>query len=216
MNFKSVIISCAITAASSASLFAQSAQSPYVFPEFVKANVLQKSGGIAEAMLDYNTITEEMMFIDKDNARLVLDGDNIDTVYIANRKFIPTRKVYFEKLTETSVPLFVQYKSKAVPTGSNKPAGESNQVMGMNGTAKKGELQKLTSYDLKLPENYTLKTENIYWVQKEGAFYPTSNVKKIIKFFPGKEAAIDAFVKENNISMSSQADMIKLINFCNK
>jgi hypothetical protein len=65
-------------------------------------------------------------------------------------------------------------------------------------------------------DNYQLKTEDAFWLQKGGAFYPASNLKSFVKFFPGKEAAIEAFAKENNISMNKKEDVIKLINFSNK
>jgi hypothetical protein len=218
MKFRFAYYVSALLVTLSGSLFAQSTdnKSPYVFPEFVKGSVSQKGGGVAEAVLNYNVITQEMMF-DQNGSRLVLDqADNIDTLYIANRKFIPARSVYFEKLTNTSIPLFVQFKGKAVPVGSSKPGGESNTVGGMNGTKKSDDAQKLTSYNLQLPDNYVLKASNEYWVQKEGAFYPANNLKKLVKLFSGKEAAIEAYIKENNLRIDNQADMIKLVVFANK
>ena len=117
MEFKRLIFTCAMVLASCVSLFAQAKKtnpSPYVFPEFVKGTVLQKGGGVVEAVLNYNTITQEMMFAQNGSNMVMDQADNIDTIYIENRKFIPARSVYLEKLTDTSVPLYIQYKSKAL------------------------------------------------------------------------------------------------------
>jgi hypothetical protein len=179
--------------------------SPYLFPEFTKGVVLQKGGATVEALLDYNTITQEMIF-DQNGSKLVLDqADNIDTIFIANRKFIPARSVYFEKLTETAVSLYIQYKSKSLKNVVNTDMGSgSNQsTAGFIGTKKEAD-------------NYQLKTEDTFWLQKGGAFYPLSNLKSLTKYFPGKEPAIQAFAKENNISMNKKEDVVKVINFSNK
>jgi len=222
MQFKRSIFTCVMLLASCAGLFAQAKKtnpSPYVFPEFVKGTVLQKSGGVVEAVLNYNTITQEMMFA-QNGSNLVMDqADNIDTIYIENRKFIPARSVYFEKLTETSVPLYIQYKSKALKNGTSYDMGGGSNaaIGGFVGTRKDNSgPNKIMSYDMNLPDGYQIKTENEYWVQKGGAFYPTTNMKKIVKLFPGKETAIDAYIKENNISMTKQEDVVKLIMFANK
>jgi hypothetical protein len=193
--------------------------SPYLFPEFTKGVVLQKGGATVEALLDYNTITQEMMF-DQNGSKLVLDqADNIDTIFIANRKFIPARSVYFEKITETTVPLYVQYKGKAAKNSSgNIMTGGSNQIVsGFSGTKYKGSQGKTNPmYEMQLPDGFQLKTEYYFWLQKGGDFYPASNLKSFVQFFPGKEAAIEAFAKENNISMNKKEDVVKLINFSNK
>jgi hypothetical protein len=199
----------------SAGAIAQSTSpSPFIFPEFVKGTVLQKGGAAVEALLDYNIISQEMMF-DNNGTKLVLDQDNIDTLYIQDRKFIPARQVYFEKLTNTAIPLYVQYKSTAVPPGpSDRIGGGSNQVGGA--VISKKTIENADKYSMKLPEGFKLKNEDAYWLQKGGQFSPANDLKKVIKLFPSKGEQITAFVKENNIDLTSKADLIKLINFCNK
>lgn len=195
-------------------LFAQSpvvSLQPYIFPEFVKSIVLQKGGASVVASLNYNTITQEMLF-EKDGAKLVLDPEgNIDTIFIQNRKFIIAKQFYFEKLTNTAVALYVQYQSKAVL--ANK-SGDANKVLSQ--AYKKGSVPKIDPYSLKLPDNYTLQTNNKYWLQKGSEFIQASNIKKITDLFPGKETQINNYIKENNISLTDENDLIKLISFSNK
>ena len=66
--------------------------SSYVFPAFVSGTVLQKNGGATDGILNYNTLTQEMLFL-QNGIKTVLDAGNIDTVYIQNKKFIPAGSV---------------------------------------------------------------------------------------------------------------------------
>ncbi|MFA6083371.1 hypothetical protein [Mucilaginibacter sp.] len=204
----------------STKLFAQATKdnSPYVFPEFVKATVLQKGGAMLEAQMNYNMATQEMLFT-KDGANMVLDNyENIDTLYLNSRKFVPARRVFLEKLTNTAIPLYIQYKGKAMLGGSSAIDKSNNTSIGglVGVKGQKGDPSKITSYDLRLPNGYHFVPENEYWLQKGGSFYPTNNLKKIVTLFPGKEGQINDFIKQNNISMGKTDDMIKLIEFCNK
>ena len=204
----------------STKLFAQDTKSnsPYVFPEFVKATVLQKGGAMLEAQMNYNMVTQEMLFT-KDGTNLVLDNyENIDTLYLNSRKFVPARRVFLEKLTNTAIPLYILSKGRAMLGGSAAIDRPNNTAIGglVGVKGQKGDPSKITSYDLHLPNGYQFVPENEYWLQKGGSFYPTINLKKFVGLFPGKEEQINAFIKQNNISMAKTDDMIKLIEFCNK
>ncbi len=206
------------TAAISAfSFFAQAGgTSPYVFMAFTNARVLQKGGGITEASMNYNTLTQEMLFM-QGSEKMVLDQvDNIDTIYFGNRKFIPAGKVFYEKLTDTKVALYVQYLNKAMLRGRNADLeGQANNTI----TASQGIKNNSTSaakYALNLGEGYALQPETEYWLQKGKSFYNATSLKKIIKVFPDKEQALNTYIKENNLDISKAADLSKLIVFCNK
>lgn len=207
-----------ISAVGDSSAQITSNKSPYILPEFVNATVLQKGGATVQAQMNYNMVTQEMMFT-KDGANLVLDNyDNVDTIYLGNRKFVPARQIFLEKLTNGKVPLYLQNKGKALLVGAVTAANSSNNsaIGGLVGTkGVKGDA-KITSYALTLPDGYQFSPEPEYWLQKDGAFAQANTVKKIAKFFPGKEEFINNFIRQNNISLTKTDDMIKLIEFCNK
>ncbi|MBK0380117.1 hypothetical protein [Mucilaginibacter segetis] len=197
----------------------ESPRSPFVFSKFISGTVLQKDGGVVKALLDYNTITQEMMF-DNNGKKLVLDKEtigNIDTLYFDSRKFIPARAVFFERLTNTPVTLYIQYKNKAVNSKATIGAGggSNNSIGGFIGV-KQTKGTTYVDYDMTLPENYELKSENVFWLQKKGVFYEASNLKKVEKLFSEKSSQIESFVKENNIDLNKIEDFKKLIVFCNQ
>jgi hypothetical protein len=220
MPYHKILKIAAFLLIASTKLFAQATKnnSPYVFPEFVKATVLQKGGAMLEAQMNYNMVTQEMLFT-KDGTNMVLDNyENIDTLYLSSRKFIPVRQVFLEKLTNTAIPLYIQYKGKAMLAGSSAVDKSNNTAIGglVGVKGQKGDPSKIKSYDLHLPDGYQFIPENEYWLQKGGSFYPTNSLKKIVKLFPEKEELINAFIKQNNISIIKTDDMIKLVEFCNK
>jgi hypothetical protein len=208
---KIIILSAFFLSVASIHVFAQGADaaSPYVFPEFVQSTVLQKNGGRVNALLNYNTITQEMMF-EQNGSRIVMDQGSTDTIYLQNRKFIPAKGVYLEKVTNTRAALYVQNKNKAVL------AQKGEKVNGvLSDVYKKNETEKADPYALKLPDSYRLLNDNKYWLQQGSDLIALTNLKKIPSLFPKKEAEVAKFIEENKISLTSQEDMVRLVEFGN-
>lgn len=213
---KSTILTLALFIAG---ISAMAQRSPYVFPEFVKASVLQKGGGVTEATMNYNMLTQEMMFM-QGNDKTVLDMANVDTVYLQDKKFIPAGgAIYYQKLTDTKIPLYVQNFNKKVSAAGKAEFDKSaNANSGMTASQgfKKASNETLTDYDLQLSDTFVLQSESVFWLQKGKSFVKANDKKSILKVFPDKEQAFDAFVKDNSPDLKKPADMAKLISFLNK
>lgn len=191
--------------------------SPFIFTDFTTGTVFQKNGATLDATLNYNTVTQEMMF-DQNGSKLVLDqSGNIDSIAIQGRLLVPGKTGFYEKLTKTPVALYAQYKGKIVKGDAlGGRIGTSNSTL--NGTVggTKGSSDKPGNYDIKLMDGFMMDTQVIYWLKKDKDFVPTPNLKAFAKQFPGKEVQIDAFIKENHIVFGKVQDMIKLTEFSNK
>lgn len=193
--------------------FSASAQvSPYVFPDFVKGTVIQKGGVKADAILNYNTITQEMVFT-QGTAKSVLDAGNVDSVIIGDKKFISAGKVFFLKLTETKIPLYQQIANNR-PVTAVAAGTAMGGAVGSDNSAKANTTS--SDYDLKLRDGETLTPDNNFWLQKDSKFEKAGDKKDFIKVFPDKEQTIETFVKENNIDFKKADDVVKLAVFCNK
>jgi hypothetical protein len=218
---KLFLLTGAVTLMCASNIFAQATvkqtNSPFIFPEFTTGTVFQKNGATLEAILDYNTITQEMMF-DQNGKKLVLDQvDNIDSIAIQNMIFVPAKGMFFEKLTKTSIALYAQYKGKIVK-GDPVDGRIGTSSSTLNGTlgGKKNDSDKPSNYDMILPQGYMIETHITYWLKKDKDYTQAPNLKAFSKQFPGKESQIEAFIKENNISFSKTQDLIRLIEFSNK
>ena len=97
-----ILISCLISISS----YAQQENiemTHYLFPEFTQGVILMKSGIRNGAFLNYDSLTEEMIF-DKAGKKLAIAPNElklVDTVFIKDRKFIPI-KTKNANITNTS------------------------------------------------------------------------------------------------------------------
>ena len=68
----------------------------YLFPDFAEGSVLQKSGTVTKTTLNYNTLTQEMIFKQGDQFLALDKLHEIDTVFLNNKKFVPAGELFYE------------------------------------------------------------------------------------------------------------------------
>ena len=187
--------------------------SHYVFTDFIKGIVKQTNGKLEETMLNYNSMTREMIFV-QNGAYLALGQlENIDTVTIQERKFIPVKEVFYEVVPGNPVALYINHTCKVIPPGSPSGYGGTTQAFSVGNVSK--IMNTAMSYSLKLPDDYKIFPETEFLLKKDDGFTRIPNVKQLTKIFPSKAGDIQDYVKKNNISFKRQEDMTKLIRFCN-
>jgi len=120
--------------------------------------------------------------------------------------------VFYEIVTSTPVPLFIQYKSEIIPPGSETGLGTSqtSAITNVNDLKNSG-----VAYKLKLPDEYKVTTKKICWLKKNNNYYVVKTTKNVQDLFPEKADAIKDYVKANKIDLKNADDVIKLIQFCN-
>ena len=124
--------------------------SHYLFPEFTKGVVLMKTGVKNEALLNYNSLTEEMIFDNKGTKLALGQLEQVDTVYIQGRKFFPLNNKFVELVYQSKYALYAEHKCNVKDPG--KPAA-------YGGTSQTSATSTYSSYfsggqvyELKLPE----------------------------------------------------------------
>lgn len=201
----------------SSAVFAQRVEnkdssSPYLFPEFRQGKVKLKRGGEVNALLNYYTISQEMLFEQQGNRLVLAELETIDTVLIDGRRFIPVEKVFCEVLTTSTIPLLAKHSASLIHGGAPVAYGDnSGFATSLSNISSAGRV-----YSLKLPDNYTTLPRTDYWLKKKGKYYEANNVKQILRVFPSKEDDIREFIRSNNIDLKKQEDLVKLILFCSR
>jgi hypothetical protein len=188
--------------------------SHYVLPEFVVGKVIMKDGRTEYANMDYNKLTEEMIF-EKDGVMLALDSlVAIETVNIDNRIFVPHGNIFFEVLVIGPVSLYMQHKSNILIAGN--PSG-------YGGTSETGAARNLSSltntgraYKLTLPSDYHITEASKFWLRKGDTFYKANNSAQVRKIFPEKSKEINAFIKQKKLDLTKSTDMVTLVLKCNE
>ena len=188
--------------------------SHYVFPKFMVGSVKMKNGAVESAVMDYNKLSEEMIF-EQNGKMLALDQlETIDTVTIDSRKFIPFGKFFLENNVNAPISLWTEHKCNVLIAGH--PAGYG----GTSETSATTSVSSVNSmggrYQLKLPGEYHITNATLYWIKKGNSFYKANSRNQILKIFPEKSKEIKQFIKQNNLDLKNVKDLIVLVNKCNE
>jgi len=185
-----------------------------LFPGFAKGIVKMKTGNKYTASLNYNMVDEEMIF-DQKGVYMVLDKpEEIDTVYMQNRKFVPVEKAFYEVVVNGPVSLYIQHKSRYAPVGSNTAYGLTSQTLGPTAvsTVRVGNQVRI----LELPENVKISPATVYWVRRNNEMNKFLSERQFLKIFPEYEIEIKEFIKQNKLDLRLREDLIRLGNYCNE
>ena len=185
----------------------------FLFPDFSKGIVQMKDGRKLTATLNYNIVDEEMIF-QQGNEYMVLDKpEEIDTLWLQNRRFVYVGKAFYELVAKGKAGFFIQHKGQYVQEASNTAYGmksPTNQNIKVT-TYKAGNQVRV----LEIPDNVIVSTTPIYWVEISGELKKFTSQNQFIKLFPGKEEEIKEFIKVNNIDLKSREGLMNTGNFIN-
>jgi hypothetical protein len=188
--------------------------SHYVLPDFIVGSVKMKNGDTEYAYLNYNMITEEMIF-DKDGTKLALAQlEAIDTVYIDSLVFIPHEKIFFEVLYSGNVVLYKQNKCNLLIAGDPAGYGGSTETGASKNVANISGMGR--AYRLKLPADYHITDASQFWIEKEGKFLKATTIGQIKKVFPEKSNEIKQFARSKNFDIKKNEYVITLVRKCSE
>jgi len=183
----------------------------YVFPEFIKGSVLMKSGVKNEAMLNYNSLTEEMVFIKEGKNLAITKLEDIDTVYVGQTKFFLLKNKFVEIVYHNQYDLYAGHKASIVDPG--KPAGYGGTSQTSSVTTYSSFLSNGQAYNLQLPEGIEINPSTEYWLKKDGKPELFLNLRQLSKLFDDKSDSFKKYVKENKVKIENKESLIGLIKF---
>ena len=181
----------------------------YVFNAFSSGIVKMKSGEVSNQYLNYNIVTNEMIFNNNGSYMAIAQPENVDTVFINNRKFIPLNKKFYEILVDEKFPLLLEFTATIHEPGNPIGYGINSST---NATSNlKSIISSGGSYSLKLPDGYSVIPGYNYWILEDGKLRKAGSDKQLIKIFPDKKDKIKDFLEKNNTNFSKREDMILLV-----
>jgi len=183
--------------------------SHYVLPEFTKGVVLMKTGVKNEALLNYNSLTEEMIFDNKGTKLALGQLDQVDTIYVDGRKFIPLNNKFVEILWSSKYDLYAEHRCSVKDPGKPAAYGGTSQTSAT--TSYSSYFSGGQVYELKLPDGYETKPFIDYWLKKDGELNKFLSVRQLSKYFDDKEALFKDYVKKHDVKYENQAAILELI-----
>lgn len=183
----------------------------YVFPEFTKGIVLMKNGNVNEAVLNYNSLTEEMIFETRGTKLALSQIETIDTVFIGTRKFIPRDNAFLEVLLKSKYSLYVAHKCKLKDPGKPSGYGTTSQTSAITTYSKFFTNGKV--YDMKLPEGYDTQPSVEYWLDKDGKLNKFISIRQLSKLFANKQSEFKAYLKKHDVDYDNQTNVVELVRY---
>jgi hypothetical protein len=187
--------------------------SRFLFTDFQNAT-FSSTEGVGQAMMNYNMLADEMMFIDDKGDTLALNNPKeINMISFGKRKFLHTQKGYVEMIAYTG--------DKALLKGARiKPAAIKHYgAYGMsNDIASIEEVSAIPDRSEKIgvAKQVTYKVTTSYYIQLNNSLRMV-NRKNFEKSFKNKpKGAIAAFIKDNDLDLDKESDIIKLFVWCSE
>lgn len=183
----------------------------YLLPEFTPGTVIMKDRSINFATLNYNLLSEEMLF--NHLGKILALGPeivkNIDTVTIGERKFIVQNSKFVELLYSGKDELFAEYRCTLIMPGTPSAYGTTTQ------TAATKTYSSLNVggilYELTLPDGYKTRPYINYWLKREGKLMKFINIKQLGKLYKTKTTEFKAYTKVNKVDFKSPDSIAKLL-----
>jgi hypothetical protein len=186
----------------------------YILPEFTKGTVLMKDGTKNPALLNYNAATEEMIF-DQNGQKLAfaeLTLNQLDTVFIENRKFVLLDKNKFaEIIHHDGYKLLVQHKCRIIPPG--KPAAYGGTSQTSSTTSYSSWSESGVIYQLDLPDDFKVNSSVIYWLDNGAGLKSFSSMGQLKKFYNKQKSLYNKYTRENKVDFKDTEAIAALIHY---
>jgi len=185
-----------------------------LFPEFSNGVIKMKSGKTSTASLNYNTVDEEMLFEQNAQFYVVAKMDEIDTIIINDRKFVPVDKAFYEVIVKGNISIYIENRNRFAPVATKTAYGMTSQTNGpsaINTVRRAGQMRTL-----EIPDNQEISEATLYWVKVGGVMNKFTTERQFTKIFPGKEDKIKDFFKKSKIDIKTAEGLKILGKFCNE
>lgn len=189
-------------------------ENPYpqlLFPDFKGGNILMKSGTVNEAFLNYNMVDEEMLMDRGGEYRVLSKPEEVDTIFLGDKKFVWIDKLFYEVVSVGKVSIFIQHKSRYVSVGTPTAYGMTSQT---NASPTVATVQGGNQVrHLEKPDNVKVTCIDVYWARIGNEMHRFSNLKQFAKLFNDQETKVRDYVKSSNLEIKSPEDLKKLGEF---
>jgi len=192
---------------------AQTEKTMFLFEDFQSGVVYYKDGRRFNAEVNYNLITRDFMFLDKQNNNQMLEfaePEMISLVKVGERNFLYDNRIVSEVVQEDPF-ISVQYRGIIKTKGKNAGYGGRSETAAIDthsGIYRDGQFHKFdmeNSHEL----SRIAKTYQIVYKKKRQSF---NSEKSFLKLFSYQSDSLKRYIKQNKIDFNSIDDMIFLIN----
>jgi hypothetical protein len=185
----------------------------FLFPDFSVGVARTKNGEKAVLSLNYNIVTEKMVFLQDKKIFDIVNQSIIDTVFIEGRKFIPFGKVFYEIAVSGNASFFIQHKGAVKKPPRPAAYGGTSEV---SSSTYINNL-KMGSNVYRMDQNTEIIIEpgSLYWIRKNHEMYLITSKKSILEIFADRKREVKEFMSKSKFDPENPEQLKDLVNYYN-
>jgi len=184
----------------------------YEYPRFVFGKAFFKPGDSATGRMNYNKLAGQMQFIDfKGDTLNIADPRTIKYISI-NRDLFYFDDGYVKLIKEdnmiklaTKQTIRLAGKEK---TGAYNTASSTSSITTYSSFTMEGKV-----YNVVPTEDMILKKQTQYYLGDKYNHFTLANKKNLLRLFSKQNAALTAYLKENDVDFTNREDLEKLLQY---
>ena len=172
-----------------------------------------RSGQVFKLPLNYNSLTEEMVF-DENGQKMAIGKDKvneIDTIIIKDKKFIVWKSKFYELISKPQFDLLVLYKCYVKNKGESGGYGISSETASI--TKYSSINSNSAYYNLNLPGGYDLYPFVSYVIKKGGDFQSFKSMKQLKKIYSDKIELLKTYTNQHEVVFNNVESILQLVQY---
>jgi hypothetical protein len=185
----------------------------YLFPAFTKGRIATKVGKDINLIVNYNIVTELMVFFQKGKVYDLIDYNNVDTVFLNGAIFVPGGKYYLE--IKVNGPSSLLIRHKGVIKDPPKPAAYGGTSELSSSTYISNIQLGNDVYRLKAEAELVIKPADEFLIRQGEVMTVVRNEKQFTALFPDIMKELKSYLKQNKVHFDDSSEVAALVLFCN-
>jgi len=185
-----------------------------LLPKFTRGIVKLKAGGTYTAVLNYDLVGQQMVFLQRKLTIVVDDPQLIDTIHLANRTFVPFEKGFYEILF-SSVPITLFKQNRSYVESKGTPIGYGALSQTTSPSYVQQIFEATGAINLTIPNNYKIVDDSEYWIRMNGELSHFATKRQFLKIFPDKNKELSQYISKSKTDFTNTASVVQLVQYCN-
>ncbi len=164
-------------------------------------------------LLNYNTLSEKIVFEQGGKYFDLSNQKMIDTAYIEDRMFIPYKEFLLEVVVKDDISFLVQHKSFLHERGRNAGYGGVSSTTAIDNVSTINLSYQY--YNLTIPDIYEVKHTKIFWIDSDNTMSSFFNERQFRKLFPDHSDELKKFIKDSKFKVNKIEDMVQIVDYLN-
>ena len=185
----------------------------FLFPEFTVGVARTLNGEKVILNLNYNIVTEKMVFLQNGQIFDIVNPSLIDTVFIEGRKFIPSGKVFYELVANGKADFFIQHKGSVKKPPRPAAYGGTSEVSSSTYVANVRMGNDVFRMQEKAPVH--IEDGSLFLIRKNYEMSLVTGKKSLLKIFEDKRGDIKEFMGKSKFDAEDPEQIYKLVIYYN-